>query len=137
MSHAALWLRALSLAEITYLGDSLDKLEASIDEPGSTCDGGGGAHARNLHRGGLEPVDADGLLVARRFLEADAHIVARFYHLLGGLGVARLIAVDGAEPRGACDVAKADGEDEPAYEWTRARVELVEDPSDHADHFPA
>lgn len=46
------------------------------------------------HRGHLKPVNADGLLVARLFLEADIHIVAALQHLLGGLREAGFIAVN-------------------------------------------
>ena len=45
-------------------------------------------------RPGLQPIDADRLLVAGDILEPDVDIVARLDHLLGRLGKPRLIAVD-------------------------------------------
>ena len=44
---------------------------------------------------GLQPVDADRLLVADVVLEADIDEIAAFDHLLGGLGEPGLVAVDG------------------------------------------
>ncbi len=44
-------------------------------------------------RGGLQPVDADRLLVAGLGAEADVDGIAGFHHLLGGLREARLVAV--------------------------------------------
>ena len=46
------------------------------------------------HRAGLQPIDADRLLVAHLVLESDVDIVAVLDHLLGGLREARLVAVD-------------------------------------------
>ena len=60
----------------------------------------GGERARDaeraggLHHPGLQPVDADRLLVAHLVLEADVDIVAALHHLLGGLREARLVAID-------------------------------------------
>ena len=48
----------------------------------------------SLHHGGLQPVDADGFLVAHLILKADVDVVARLQHLLGGLGKPRFVAVD-------------------------------------------
>jgi hypothetical protein len=45
------------------------------------------------HDRGLEPVNADGFLVADLVLEADVDEVAALDHLLGGLGKSRLVAV--------------------------------------------
>ena len=45
------------------------------------------------HRG-LEPIDADRLLVAGLLLEADVDVVAGLDHLLGRLGEPRLVAID-------------------------------------------
>ena len=47
-----------------------------------------------FHRGGLQPVDADRLLVADLVLETDVDILLRFQHLLGGLREAGLVTVD-------------------------------------------
>jgi hypothetical protein len=47
-----------------------------------------------FHRRSLQPIDADRFLVTHLVLEADVHIVAGFHHLLGGLGKARLVAID-------------------------------------------
>ena len=44
--------------------------------------------------GGLEPIDADRLLVTGLVLEADVDEIAGFDHLLGRLGEPRLVAVD-------------------------------------------
>ena len=44
---------------------------------------------------GLQPIDADRLLVADLVLKADVDVVAGLDHLLGGLREARLVAVDG------------------------------------------
>ena len=46
------------------------------------------------HHGGLQPVDADRLLVADLVLEADVDEVAALDHLLGRLGEPRLVAID-------------------------------------------
>ena len=46
------------------------------------------------HGGGLQPVDAGGLEVARLVLEADVDKVAGAQHLRAGLHVARLVAVE-------------------------------------------
>ena len=53
-----------------------------------------GAQAGQLHGRRLQPVDADGLLVARDLLQADIDIVAGFDHLLRSLHVAALVAVE-------------------------------------------
>ena len=45
-------------------------------------------------RAGLQPVDARRLLVAQLVLVAQADIIARFQHLLGGLRKAALVAVE-------------------------------------------
>ena len=47
-----------------------------------------------MHRARLQPIDTGGLLVAHVVLEADVDIIAAFQHLLGGLGEARLVAID-------------------------------------------
>ena len=47
-----------------------------------------------LHHAGLQPIDADRLLVAHLVLEPDVDIVPVLDHLLGGLREARLVAVD-------------------------------------------
>ncbi len=39
--QAAVWSRAISPAEVAFLGDNIDKLLTSIDEPGSLCGAGG------------------------------------------------------------------------------------------------
>ena len=56
---------------------------------------------RRLHHGGLQPIDADRLLVATLLLKADVDIVAIFDHLLGGLGEPRLVAIDRRHPEDA------------------------------------
>ena len=55
--------------------------------------------------GGLQPIDADRLLVARLVLEADVDEVAALQHLLGGLSEARLVAVH----RLQCEEARQEG----------------------------
>jgi len=64
-----------------------------------------------LHDAGLQPVDADRLLVAALVLEADVDIVAALEHLLGGLGETRLVAIerrDGEEAGQKRDEAERD-----------------------------
>ena len=46
-----------------------------------------------LHGAGLQPIDADRLLVADLLLVPNVHIVAALDHLLGGLREARFIAI--------------------------------------------
>ena len=50
--------------------------------------------AAGLHRRRLQPIDADRLLVAHLVLESDIDVLPALDHLLGGLGKARLVAVD-------------------------------------------
>jgi len=67
--------------------------------------------ALTADRRGLQPVDANRLLVANFVLEADVDILARFQHLFGGLREARLVAVDRRnleEPRQECDRRESD-----------------------------
>ena len=52
------------------------------------------ALAAEFDGGGLQPVDADRLLVARLVLEADVDVVAALDHLLGGLDEAGFVAID-------------------------------------------
>ena len=76
-----------------HAGDRAGKRRQPIEPDG----GVGLRHAERparFDRGGLQPVDADRLLVAHLVLETDVDVVAAFDHLLGGLGKARLVAVD-------------------------------------------
>ena len=50
--------------------------------------------AAGFHGERLQPVDADRLLVADLVLESDVDVFAALQHLLGGLGVTGLVAVD-------------------------------------------
>ena len=47
-----------------------------------------------LHERGLEPIDADRLLVARLVVHPDVDVVARLEHLLGRLDEAGFVAID-------------------------------------------
>ena len=47
-----------------------------------------------LHERGLEPIDADRLLVARLVVHPDVDVVARLQHLLGRLHEAGFVAID-------------------------------------------
>ena len=70
------------------------------EQRGNAIEPDGGARLRHaerfggLHDAGLQPVDADRLLVAHLVLKADVDVVAALDHLLGGLREARLVAVD-------------------------------------------
>ena len=84
----------------------------SLRAPEGEPDGGDGADQRRQSIGpdtialaqagdfrgrGLEPIDADGLLIAGHRAEADVDVVAALQHLLGGLGETALVAVEGRQ----------------------------------------
>jgi hypothetical protein len=53
--------------------------------------------AEDFRRGCLQPIDADRLVVARPFAEADVNEITRLYHLLGGLGKTAFVAIEGRQ----------------------------------------
>lgn len=59
--QAAIWNRALTPAEVQWLGSDLDRLRLSIDMPGSQCEGGGGGCSEVAGSGTVNPLlNADG-----------------------------------------------------------------------------
>ena len=68
------------------------------------------AREQPSHDGRLQPIDADGLVVARAFAEADVYKISALDHLLGSLGEAAFVTVERRQaqnPRKPCDEARA------------------------------
>jgi hypothetical protein len=82
--------------------------------------------AEGRHAQGLQPMDADRLLVARGVLKADVDEVARLQHLFGGLGEAGFVAVGHGQRGLAGDVKRKAPQQEDGGRPHRAGAEPVE-----------